>query len=43
MITEKEVKYIINSDKIIDKIDEVLWYLYNGRNSNLAVSWLRNY
>ena len=41
-ITEKEVKDIINSDKIIDKIDDVLWYLYNGRNSNLAVSWLRN-
>ena len=42
IITEEKVKDIINKDKIIDNIDEVIWYLYNGRNSNLAVSWLRN-
>lgn len=41
-ITEKEVKDIIDNDKIIDNIDDVIWYLYNGENSNLAVSWLRN-
>lgn len=42
IITEKQVKDIINSDKIIDNIDDVIWYLYNRGNSNLAVSWLRN-
>ena len=41
-ITEKKVKDIIDNDKIIDNIDDVIWYLYNGGNSNLAVSWLRN-
>lgn len=41
-ITEKEVKDIIDNDKIIDNIDDVIWYLYNGEKSNLAVSWLRN-
>lgn len=41
-LTEKEVKDIIDNDKIIDNIDDVIWYLYNGENSNLAVSWLRN-
>ena len=35
-------KLEIDNDKIIDNIDDVIWYLYNGENSNLAVSWLRN-
>lgn len=42
-ITEKEVKDIICNDKIIDNIDDVIWYLYNNENKMLAVSWLRNY
>ena len=41
-LTIKEVKDIIDNDKIIDNIDDVIWYLYNGGDSNLAVSWLRN-
>lgn len=38
MITETEVKDIINNDKIIDNIDDAIWYLCN---SSYTYSWIR--
>ena len=40
VLTETEVEDIINNNKIIDNIDDVLWYLYDGGRSKLSVSWL---
>lgn len=39
VLTVAEVEDIINNDKIIDNIDNAIWYLCNGR-SKLSVSWL---
>ncbi len=38
VFTEKEVKNIIKKDKIIENIDDVLWYLYDGEISKLSFS-----
>ena len=37
VFTEIEVENIIKEDKIIDNIDDVLWYLYEGGRSKLSV------
>ncbi len=42
VLTEVEVENIIKEDKIIDNIDDVIWYLYDGEKSKVSVSWLRN-
>ena len=43
IINEKEVKDIIDNDKIIDNVDDVIWYLYNRENNRLAaLPWLKN-
>lgn len=38
IITDDEMKDMIKNNKVIDHIDEVIWYLIEGRSS---VSWLR--
>ena len=43
ILTETEVRDIIKNNKILDNIDDVIWYLYDGGRSNLAASWLKNY
>lgn len=40
ILTGTEVEDIINNNKIIDNIDDVIWYLYDGGRSRLSVSWL---
>ena len=38
ILTGTEVEDIINNNTIIDNIDNVIWYLYNGERSNISVS-----
>lgn len=40
VLTGTEVEDIIKNNKIIDNIDNAIWYLYNGGRSKLSVSWL---
>ena len=40
VLTETEVEDIIKNNKVINNIDDAIWYLYNGGRSKLSVSWL---
>lgn len=40
VLTETEVEDIIKNNKIIDNIDDVIWYLHDGGRSRLSASWL---
>lgn len=37
VITQMDVKNIIDGDKIEDNIDDVLWYLYHVKNDSIAI------
>lgn len=40
VLTEEAVEKIIKDNKIIDNINDVIWYLYDDERSGIPVSWL---